>query len=586
MKKLKLIICMSIMFLFSISGIVFNGGNGYKKVSGETQLSVLEDYKGKIISIMGDSISTFDGYIPKKDGFNLKHRARYPQSNLLIDVEETWWLQLIKELDAKLGINDSWAGSTVSNFIDDNQGDVGIDASMASLTRIKNLGSNGTPDIILFYGGTNDIGRALEMGEFNENTASNSPDLQAVKWDNFANAYAEALLRMKYFYPNAKIISLLPTYTKSYYTLQELELYNNLTARICNYYEIPYIDLTTSGLTTDMLPDGIHPNAEGMDKITKCVLSGMLGKIEIEKGERIVYNISYELENLTSEKFYYKGVLAGEVFIDILSETELIDLSIFMGDKDITHKSYFQNGFIIIQNPVADIEIRAKADLTIGHLQELPKNIYNTTNLWNLLYHENVYYRNGWVKKESVVSVTFPVSTGDRIVATSFRSADENNSVTRNGIRVTYFNKKGVVASLTPQEVYAEYEKNGFITVPKDVIYVNIPMWTESEDNELYLLTLPSHTHKYEKGYCSCGEYLAPKYKVEDDRLYISYDNGLSWEFLEADFKENSKIDEPPKIENVEQKNEKDTVFVVITLTLSLGCFASSIWILAYKKKK
>ena len=40
--------------------------------------NVANSLKGKVISILGDSISTFDGYIPIADGHNLKHRARYP----------------------------------------------------------------------------------------------------------------------------------------------------------------------------------------------------------------------------------------------------------------------------------------------------------------------------------------------------------------------------------------------------------------------------------------------------------------------------------------------------------------------------
>ena len=44
--------------------------------------SNLENYKGKVISVLGDSISTFAGYIPTADGFNMEHLARYPQDNL------------------------------------------------------------------------------------------------------------------------------------------------------------------------------------------------------------------------------------------------------------------------------------------------------------------------------------------------------------------------------------------------------------------------------------------------------------------------------------------------------------------------
>ena len=116
----------------------------------------MERYKGKIISILGDSISTFAGYIPEADGVNLAHRPRYPQENLLTDVNDTWWMKLINTLGARLGVNDSWAGSTVSNFRDCKEKDFGPDAAMASLTRIRNLGANGTPDLILFFGGTND----------------------------------------------------------------------------------------------------------------------------------------------------------------------------------------------------------------------------------------------------------------------------------------------------------------------------------------------------------------------------------------------------------------------------------------------
>jgi hypothetical protein len=55
-------------------------------------------YKGKVISILGDSISTFDGYIPVADGFNLMHHARYPQDNLFTNVEHTWWMQVLEKL--------------------------------------------------------------------------------------------------------------------------------------------------------------------------------------------------------------------------------------------------------------------------------------------------------------------------------------------------------------------------------------------------------------------------------------------------------------------------------------------------------
>jgi lysophospholipase L1-like esterase len=232
----------------------------------------MERYKGKIISILGDSISTFEGYIPKADGINLAHRPRYPQENLLTDVNDTWWMKLINFLGARLGVNDSWAGSTVSNFRDCNEKDFGPDAAMASLTRIRNLGANGTPDLILFFGGTNDAGKMIEKGAFDPNREL---DLKAYKWDSFAYAYSETILRLKHFYPNAEIIAISPSISGGYYDNARLSEFADLANEICTYYQIKCIDLRRSGLTFDMLPDTLHPNAEGMECIFREVINAM-----------------------------------------------------------------------------------------------------------------------------------------------------------------------------------------------------------------------------------------------------------------------------------------------------------------------
>ena len=75
--------------------------------------SEIADYKGKVISILGDSISTFAGYIPVADGFNLEHLPRYPQDNLLTDVNETWWMQVINQL---AGCNRQWCTRSNHRF--------------------------------------------------------------------------------------------------------------------------------------------------------------------------------------------------------------------------------------------------------------------------------------------------------------------------------------------------------------------------------------------------------------------------------------------------------------------------------------
>ena len=104
MKKRLIALFSLILVLSSIVGMMPVGASA---------ASTEKDYKGKIISILGDSISTYAGYIPDADGYNLEHLARYPQDNLFSGVEHTWWMQIIDRLGAKLGINDSWRGTTV-----------------------------------------------------------------------------------------------------------------------------------------------------------------------------------------------------------------------------------------------------------------------------------------------------------------------------------------------------------------------------------------------------------------------------------------------------------------------------------------
>ena len=473
----------------------------------------LANYEGKVISILGDSSSTFAGYIPEADGFNLAHRARYPQSNLLTDVYETWWMQVITKLGAKMGVNDSWAGSQVLNTLDTNSGDLGPDVAMASLTRIQNLGSNGTPDVILFYGAGNDIGRAVPLGAFNPDSAPKTVDLAAKKWDTFADAYVAAILRLKHFYPDSTVVVMLYQYIPSYFTNAELDEYNSLIQSVCDHYNIPTIDLRNSGVTPDMLPDNIHPNAEGMNLITQTVLDVLMTDSSVEPGENVVYSVTHELVNATASKHYYKGVSAGSEFSETITGEHI---SITMGGVDITTTCY-SNGKITISEVTGDIVIAAKGDFNAdGHLQQLPDAVCSDTNLWNALEPENIYYTvNGWgnVTAGTAWSITFPVQAGDQIWATSFGKSGENGD-TANGVRITWFDENGVLATVDRNTVYKEFVANGYITAPEGALALNVTMASNNPNLKVYIL---NRDHTYENGICTaCGE-ADPDYHIPGD---------------------------------------------------------------------
>lgn len=244
---------------------------------------------GKTISILGDSISTFGGSVSDPDNSRFAvegdptypgNRCRYPQSNLVTDVNNTYWMKLINSLGLVLGINDSWAGSMVSNTSATDMGDVGPNRCISSMTRIGHLDDNGTPDIILVNAGTNDIGGNVTLGTFSYDDPSSYTDEQVAALDvsTFANAYRAMLIRLQKTYKSARIIVMLPNYTTSYYNSQKEDQYCEVVKEACDYFGVPYVDMRTAGITmfnrSSYLPDGIHYNAAGMSKIYEKIKLG------------------------------------------------------------------------------------------------------------------------------------------------------------------------------------------------------------------------------------------------------------------------------------------------------------------------
>ncbi len=458
------------------------------------------NYKGKVISIMGDSISTFAGYIPVADGFNLQHYTRYPQDNLLTDVNETWWMQVLTRLDAKLGVNESWRSTEIYNYIDGEVNSTydGTKACMASTTRIQNLGSNGTPDVILFYGGTNDITQRRRVGTFDPSSVPAEVDLTSVKWDTVADAYVDAIMRMQYYYPDALIVAMFPAVTSSN-TKSVIKPYTEMFTAVCDHFGVPHLDLRESGVTTSHLPDGTHPNAAGMDLITEAVLK-LLNECEIEAGETTVHSITHNLSGAKSSRGYYKGVTHGKAYTTELSGTNL-SASVTMGGMDITATA-LKNNVITIPEVNDDVVITATGKvnnpISDPYLQPLPDEWCCKTNLWPVLTHNSGLYKGSeWGTSNDVHSVTIPVNPGDRIWATSFQNKPQNGNATTatDSIRVTYFDNDGVLKSVAPATNKTEFQKDGYLTVPAGAVSANIPMWNNKADNELYILT---KDHVYE----------------------------------------------------------------------------------------
>lgn len=274
----------------------------------------------KIVSILGDSLGTYEGYTPWK----MYYQYYCPEN---MSVSDTWWMHYIESNNMRLGVNESLGGSKVSWQEGEISG-YSQDKCMASQERIDKLGENGTPDIILFFGGTNDIGSA-ELGNFEPN--ENIGDVST-----FYAAYQTAIVRLKNTYPNAQIICLTPYYRDiTIYTgaaqkdNDNVDKYAEAIIDVCEYYGIRCVDLRKANIDfyEEMCaPDYFHVNEKGAYKIwymlqNECAQLGN-NKIEILVNDGKTIKSKYEVMGADENTQYYWQVydVSNDKWTDIQEE--------------------------------------------------------------------------------------------------------------------------------------------------------------------------------------------------------------------------------------------------------------------------
>ena len=229
------------------------------------------------ISILGDSISTYDGWIP--EGFNVF----YPMDGDLTDVSQTWWMALVDETGMELCANNSSSGSTCAG----NSLSIDDPSSGCSDGRISFLaGSQGRlPDIIVIYMGTNDLLTGVPIGDNDGTKLVEEGDIE-----NFSDAYSLILDKMASCYPTAQIYccSLPPIGdwgTDQPFVMFENHLgltmkdYSDRIRMIAENKGALIIDLDNCGIEIDnmqeMTTDGVHLTPVGMELVKTAVMSGL-----------------------------------------------------------------------------------------------------------------------------------------------------------------------------------------------------------------------------------------------------------------------------------------------------------------------
>ncbi len=209
----------------------------------------------KTISILGDSYSTYCGWVPSDYNYWYDDNGNECENDMT-SVEQTWWRLLCKEMNLVMLSNCSSSGSTVCN--------TGYDATDASTTsfiyRMKRelgetRGLEEQPDVILVFGGTNDFWAGSPIGTE-----------QYDNWDEaslkqFAPALAYMFDYLRTWNPKSKI-----------YSIVNDEITNecrDVMNRVAKHYGIEQIMLH------DIAKDNGHPNVSGMREIANQVRNAL-----------------------------------------------------------------------------------------------------------------------------------------------------------------------------------------------------------------------------------------------------------------------------------------------------------------------
>ena len=220
--------------------------------------------KYKHISILGDSISTLEGYNPPG------YYAYYtPEDTDLFGVEffeDTYWGMLINHLGAKLLVNNSYSGSCVAEA----RGYEFPSALERFETDKLHKGSL-KPDVILIAMGANDF-------YFERPLYGDESDVRY-----FHSAYKELLKRIRANYPQAEIWCLTYPIPRIRGSAKAFSMDNSLGHSIDDYNQVIRdlvdefqddklicLDIFDKERTYESL-DGAHPTKVGMEEIFEMI---------------------------------------------------------------------------------------------------------------------------------------------------------------------------------------------------------------------------------------------------------------------------------------------------------------------------
>ena len=222
----------------------------------------------RFVSIVGDSISTYEGYNPQ--GYSVYYNEEMQKKNGLKSVYDTWWAKVNQALYGLLCVNNSYSGSKVSG----EKFPAAISEQRMNTLKAKEY----SPDYILVYIGFNDFANGVPISM---NPSKNSLN---INYSTFEEAYDIMLQKIISRNPMTKIIcgTIMRTEIRGrnnwsfpeYYAGIGLEEYNDVIRRITKKNKCIVADVSSLDMMYETL-DGSHPTANGhrtiADAWIKCL---------------------------------------------------------------------------------------------------------------------------------------------------------------------------------------------------------------------------------------------------------------------------------------------------------------------------
>lgn len=202
------------------------------------------DKKEPVISILGDSLSTYEGFSPSRGVFF----DRYNRAETgILTVEDTWWMKVIRHFSGRLGYNHSMSGSCVTG---------GGSQAGTARERIEALGINGKPDMILVFMGCNDWAYGVDPREF---TRDYRTMIRTVK-----EMYPEAEIWCGTL-PLAQSVSPAERFFFNVDGLISKRLYSEVIIRVAGEEKVHAAEIGAD-IEYETI-DGVHPDCKGMDTL-------------------------------------------------------------------------------------------------------------------------------------------------------------------------------------------------------------------------------------------------------------------------------------------------------------------------------